>query len=317
MIESPVYLFCRYGILILLYTHYLQFCKPLTDAITILLINATVNIWCTLFKIYYTFVLQMEEQGNIEVHIEGMVDNHKLTPLDIDIDEVKEILVDIEAFLYPERNEKSKRPLISYRIEEGSAKHLFFLPITAALSFNGMIGEISSRNSIDFLDYKRAEIIEKFQKKAIAKNWEITITTSSSDKKILKINSATNYFNVAPDFIETEFYLYGEIYQEGGISPNLHITTKEYGKLTIAATKNQLTEGEKKLYRVYGVKVIGGKNLVENKLYDLKLTDYIEYNPVFNKNELNLLIKKAKPNLSKILNVDNWLDELRGGVVYE
>ena len=108
----------------------------------------------------------MEERGNIEVHIEGMVNNHKLTPLDVDIDEIKEILVDIEAFLYPERNEKSKRPLISYRIEEGSAKHLFFLPITAALSFNGMIGEISSRNSIDFLDYKRAEIIQKFQKKS-------------------------------------------------------------------------------------------------------------------------------------------------------
>jgi hypothetical protein len=30
----------------------------------------------------------MEERGNIEIHIEGMVDNHKLTPMDVDIDEI-------------------------------------------------------------------------------------------------------------------------------------------------------------------------------------------------------------------------------------
>ena len=106
----------------------------------------------------------MEERGNIEIHIEGMVDNHKLTPMDLDIDEIKEILVDIESFLYPERNDKNKRPLISYKIEEGSARHLFYVPITAALSLNGVIGEIDNRKSIDFLDFKRASIIEKFQK---------------------------------------------------------------------------------------------------------------------------------------------------------
>jgi hypothetical protein len=259
----------------------------------------------------------MEERGNIEIHIEGMVDNHKLTPMDVDIDEIKEILVDIESFLYPERNDKNKRPLISYKIEEGSAKHLFFVPITAALSLNGVIGEIENRKSIDFLDFKRASIIEKFQKKAKQKNWEITISTSSSDKKSLKIDNTTHYYNISPDYIETEFTLYGEIYQEGGINPNLHITTKEFGKLTISATKDQLLEGEKKLYKIYGVNAFGKRNLNDNKLFDLSLIKFIDYNPEFDRDELNLLIEKAKPNLSKIKNVDLWLNELRGGLVYE
>lgn len=258
----------------------------------------------------------MEERGNIEIHIEGMVDNHVLTPMDVDIDEIKEIIIDIETFLYPERTDKSKRPLISYKIEEGSAKHLFFVPITAALSMNGLIGEIQNRKSIDFLDYKRASIIEKFQKKARQKNWEITISTSSSDKKILKINNTTQYFNISPDFIETEFTLYGEIYQEGGINPNLHITTKEFGKLTVSATKDQLLEGDKKLYKIYGIKALGKRNLNDNKLFDLSLIQFIDYNPEFDKDELNLLIEKAKPNLSKIKDVDLWLSELRGGSVY-
>ena len=239
----------------------------------------------------------MEERGYIEIWIEGMVDNHKLTPMDVDIDEIKEILVDIEVLLYPERNEKSKRPLISYKIDEGSAKHLFYVPITAALSLNGVIGEIDNRKSIEFLDYKRAAIIEKFQKRAKLNNWEITISTSSTDKKSLKIDNTTHYFNVSPDFIETEFYLYGEIYQEGGISPNIHIITKEFGKLTISATKEQLLEGDQKLYKIYGVKASAEKNLNDNKLFDLTLIKFIDYNPEFDKDELNLLIEKAKPNL--------------------
>jgi hypothetical protein len=133
----------------------------------------------------------------------------------------------------------------------------------------------------------------------------------------LKIDNTTHYYNISPDYIETEFTLYGEIYQEGGINPNLHITTKEFGKLTISATKDQLLEGEKKLYKIYGVNAFGKRNLNDNKLFDLSLIKFIDYNPEFDRDELNLLIEKAKPNLSKIKNVDLWLNELRGGLVYE
>jgi hypothetical protein len=45
----------------------------------------------------------------------------------------------------------------------------------------------------------------------------------------------------------------------------------------------------------------------------LKLLNYIEYNPVFNRTELDILIERATPNLSKILDVDAWLNQLRGG----
>jgi hypothetical protein len=46
---------------------------------------------------------------------------------------------------------------------------------------------------------------------------------------------------------------------------------------------------------------------------DLKLLNYIEYNPVFNRTELDLLIERATPNLSKITDVDAWLNQLRAG----
>jgi hypothetical protein len=255
----------------------------------------------------------MEEKGYIEVKIEGNVGIKPLKPEDVDIAEIKDIISDVESFLYPGRAEKAERPHISYKIEDGSVKHFFHLPISAVLLFNGLTGEIASRNTIDFLDFKRAEIIDKFQKKALEKNFEITFTNSLSEAKTLIINKDTKYFNVAANFIETELILYGKINAEGGVNPNFHIETKEYGRLTVSATVDQLLEGEKRLYKFYGIRVSGKQSLLDGKPDDLKLLNYIEYNPVFNRTELDLLIERATPNLSKITDVDAWLNQLRAG----
>jgi hypothetical protein len=201
----------------------------------------------------------MEEKGYIEVKIEGNVGIKPLKPEDVDIAEIKDIISDVESFLYPGRAEKAERPHISYKIEDGSVKHFFHLPISAVLLFNGLTGEIASRNTIDFLDFKRAEIIDKFQKKALEKNFEITFTNSLSEAKTLIINKDTKYFNVAANFIETELILYGKINAEGGVNPNFHIETKEYGRLTVSATVDQLLEGEKRLYKFYGIRVLANK----------------------------------------------------------
>jgi hypothetical protein len=42
------------------------------------------------------------------------------------------------------------------------------------------------------------------------------------------------------------------------------------------------------------------------------LVDYIEYNPVFDKSELNLLIERAAKNWDDVKDVDAWLAEIRG-----
>ena len=259
----------------------------------------------------------MEEKGHILLKFEGQINGKPLKPLDVDISEIKEIISDIESFLYPTRSEKSDRPHISYKIEEGSALHKFFLPLTGVLFFNGLIGEVVNRKAIDFLDFKRAEIIEKFQRIAKERDLEITFSTSSTDSKELKITKDTNYFNVAQNYINSEFTLYGEVYQEGGMIPNFHINTKEFGKLTVSATKEQILEGEKRVYKIYGLKATGKLSLENMKPFDLKLEHFINYNPIFDKAELDILIAKATPNLSKIENVDNWLTQIRGGGLYE
>lgn len=254
----------------------------------------------------------MEETGYIQVTIEGKVNGVPIKPQDVDITEIKEIISDIETFLYPGRAEKADRPHISYKIEEGSARHLFYLPISSVLLFNGLTNEIANRGTTDFLDYKRSEIIEKFQRKAKEKNFEIGFSSSLSADKTLTITKETNFFNLAANYIDTEMVLYGKINSEGGNNPNFHILTNEYGRLTIEATEKQLLEGEKRLYKVYGVKVKGKQNLADGKPFDLKLIEYIDYNPVFDKSELDLLIARAASNWEEVKDVDAWLAEIRG-----
>lgn len=256
----------------------------------------------------------MEEQGYIEIKIDGRVGDQPLHPTDIDISKIKEIINDVETFLYPSRAEKADRPHISYKIEDGSARNLFFLPISGVLLFNGLVSEIRNRGNIDFLDNKRAEIIDKFQRRAAEHQLEISFSTSSSQEPILTINKETAYFKVAATYIETEFVLYGKVNEEGGNNPNFHLVTKEYGKLVISATEHQLLEGEKRLFKVYGVRAKGKQNLVDGKPYDLKLIDYITYNPNYDEHKLDLLIERASLNWNTVPNVDVWLDEIRGGI---
>jgi hypothetical protein len=255
----------------------------------------------------------VEEQGYIEVKIDGLVGNKPLKPIDVDIAEIKEIISDVETFLYPTRGEKAERPHISYKIEEGSARNLFYLPISGVLLFNGLTNEIKNRGNIDFLDNKRADIIDKFQRRASEKNFEISFYSSSGPESILTINKDTSYFKVAATYIETEFILYGKINEEGGNNPNFHLLTKEFGKLVISATEQQLLEGEKRLFKVYGIRARGKQNLSDGKPFDLMLIDYITYNPNYNEHKLDLLISKASEKWNTVPNVDEWLTEIRGG----
>lgn len=107
--------------------------------------------------------------------------------------------------------------------------------------------------------------------------------------------------------------MYGKINEEGGNNPNFHLLTKEYGKLIISATEQQLLEGEKRLFKIYGVRAKGKQNLEDGKPFDLKLIDYITYNPNYNEHKLDLLINRASVVWNPVTNVDLWLKQIRGG----
>lgn len=59
------------------------------------------------------------------------------------------------------------------------------------------------------------------------------------------------------------------------------------------------------------LKLEGRKNLSDGKFSDLKLIEFINYRPIFDKSLLEKVIERASVNLSKIKNLDSWIDGLK------
>jgi len=255
----------------------------------------------------------MDNKAYISIRIQGKNRlQQPIQPKDVDISDIREIISNVETFF---SKKQGKRPTISYQIKDGSVVHKFFTTVAIVASFNGIIAEVEARNSIDFLEKHQSNLITYLQKKAIKEDLNISLSNSSTNNKTLVINNESNFKKVESVWVQTELYLYGSIYDAGGLNkPNIHIKTEEYGNLTVSTTKEQLKGGESILYKTLGLKVSGKQNLQTDEIKDLFLFEFLEYNPVYDDEELNHLIKKASPQWNDVDDPDKWLNELRGYV---
>ena len=263
------------------------------------------------------FVLKnMEITGYISIIITGKTSDGDLNPKDIDISETKELLTDVEALLFPTKSEKDERPKVSYEVNEGSVKNMFFIPAARVIMFTALMSEVSKRGNIDLLEPKAAAVIDKWQRKSYLTGRQYAMTSSiSPDEVFVKINKESRFIAPQADWVNTSTYLYGRIFEEGGLSKvNLHILTERYGKLVVDATEEQLTNGTNKLFQVYGLWVKGKQNLQTGLLKDLVLIDFLTYQADYDELVLNKLIDKASENWKKVNDKDIWLSDIRGGV---
>ena len=257
----------------------------------------------------------MDTPDHISITITGKSATGILNPKDIDISETKELLTDVETLLFTSKAEKDDRPKVSYEVKHGSVKNIFFIPAAKAIMFTALMSEVGKRGNVDLLDPKAASVIDKWQRKSYQTGREYSIASSvSSDNSFLKINKDSQYIAPQTDWVNTSLYLYGKIFEEGGLNKiNLHILTDRYGKLVVNATEEQLTSGANKLFQVYGLWVKGKQNIQSGDLKDLILIDFLTYQADYNELALIKLIDKASKNWTKIKNKDSWLSDIRGG----
>lgn len=256
----------------------------------------------------------MEKIGNIEIRVVGKSGNIDLSPDNYDIKQIAALLQNIEDLLYP--NNKKDRPLISYSIQEGSVKHLFKTSIQTVISFSAILLQVSSHNSIDFLELKTARAFENIQKLSLQKNFEFQIKTSLSDNYELSITPKTKFIRTENLWVDAEFYFYGILKDAGGKSKaNIHIDTDDYGYIAIETGQVFLQEREENLlYKKFGVRASGKQNIETGEIdtKTLRLIELIDYNPKFDSEYLNKKIINAKGKW-KGIDADKWLNELRGG----
>lgn len=255
----------------------------------------------------------MEKIGKIEIKVVGKSGSMNLNPDNYDIKQIVAILQNVEDLLYP--SHKKDRPLITYDIKQGSVRHIFKTQLQHVIGFSAVLGQIQKHNSIDFLDLKTAKAIENIQYLSQQKDYEFQFSTSVTKDIEFIINPSTHFFRTENTWVEAELYFYGILKDAGGKSSvNIHLDTDDYGYLAIETGQEFLKEQtENLLYRRLGVRVSGKQNLETGEIdtTSLRLLELINYNPKFDSDYLNSLIKKAKKSW-KGINTDDWLKNLRG-----
>lgn len=256
----------------------------------------------------------MKKVGDIEIRVIGKSGNQNLSPDNYDIKHIATILKNIEDLLYP--NNKRDRPIITYDIQEGSVRHLFKTSIQAVIGFSAILTQVQANSSIDFLEIKTARAIENIQKLSLEKDYEFQIKTSFNEEYELTINPSTKFFRTENIWTDAEFYFYGILKDAGGKNKaNIHLDTIDHGYLSIETGEKFLKEREENLlYKKFGVRASGKQNIETGEIdtKSLTLLELIDYQPKFDNEYLNSLIKKAKSSW-KDINADDWLFNLRGG----
>lgn len=257
----------------------------------------------------------MEKIGFIEIKINGSKGNLNLSPDNYDIKEIISILENAENLLFP--GDKKDRPIISYKIEEGSVKHIFRTSIQYIIGFNAIIAQVNQVKNIDFLDLGTAKAFENFQEIAAKRNYVFSIKTSLDNSNEVKLDKSTRYFRTEAIWADAEFYFYGKVTNAGGKDKaNISVFTEEFGTMRIQTPISFLEQyHENLLYKTLGIRATGKQHSETGEIdtTSLKFVELIEYQPKYDGQYLKSLRDKAKKSWLGNINPDKWLSELRGG----
>ncbi len=256
----------------------------------------------------------MDKVGFIEINIKGSKGNLDLSPDNYDIREIISILENAEQLLYP--GDKRDRPTISYKIEEGSVRHILKTSIQYIIGFNAIIGQVNQVQNIDFLDLGTAKAFENIQDIATKRNYIFSIKTSLDNTNEVTIDKTTRFYRTEAIWADAEFYFYGKVTNAGGKDKaNIHVYTDEIGIVRIQTPISFLEKyDENLLYKTFGIRATGKQHSETGEIdtSSLKFIELVDYQPKYDAQYLKVLRDKAKKSWLDGISPDNWLNEIRG-----
>lgn len=257
----------------------------------------------------------MEKIGFIDIRITGSKGNLDLSPDNYDIREIISILENAENLLYP--GDKRDRPIISYKIEEGSVKHILKTSIQYIIGFNAIIGQVNQVQNIDFLDLGTAKAFENIQDIATKRNYVFSIKTSLDNTNEVRVDMTTRYYRTEAIWADAEFYFYGKVTNAGGKDKaNIHVFTDELGTVRIQTPISFLEQyHENLLYKRFGIRATGKQHSETGEIdtSTLQFIELVDYQPKYDEIYLKTLRDKAKKSWLGSIDPDKWLNEIRGG----
>lgn len=251
----------------------------------------------------------------IDIKIEGFRQGKQLRPDLLDVDEIVSLLSHARDFLFPEKGKD--RPRMSVTFKEGSAVLSLGVDAATALQAQAILAELNESHNLGLLKSKQVEAIEGIHKFVVEQDFVVVFGITEKLTEGLRIDRETKWVIPEEVWFDEELYIFGEIVDMGGKTyPNVHLDTKDFGTLTIAANKDMLSEDDQnRLYKRQQLRIRVKRNLQTGELKkgSAQLMEFVDFEEEASPDEyLDRLISASKPYMDKIEDPDQWLKKIRG-----
>ena len=111
--------------------------------------------------------------------------------------------------------------------------------------------------------------------------------------------------------VDSQDYIYGSIYDAGGVKPNIHIETTDGEKIKIQTKMEDISSIDGNfLYKPCGILVEFKENILTGERSEYKFKEIIKYNPKMSDSEKQDFLKRQQEWWEKIDNIEEKLEEL-------
>ena len=261
---------------------------------------------------------------SVEFLIRGKIEGVEITPETINLSLFNDFNQQVEDFIAGSVGGGGGRKLlldqVFPKIKPGSYCLRAEMTVPMLKTVEPEVKLLTQPQGISRMDDRRAGIIEKWQSKAKSYDdlqYELRVVRADeSFAHIVSIGTNTNFVRIQTNrWRKVDTYILGEIVDMGGENPNVHIRLVDTGASEIVSTdKNVLRNLQRNmLYENAVLRVVGEQNLDTRRYRNLRLLDFVDYNPHYDEGELKEFIEKGTEVWSGIPDASAWVRRLRGG----
>ncbi len=187
-------------------------------------------------------------------------------------------------------------------------------PIAAAPRLFADLRSLARGTSLDGIDPRRKEIMQRWQRAALQSGISIKVSAPMLDAPIAVTAASDFHADDADHWVTVERYIRGEIQDLGGATrANAHVKLPNGTTLTVTTEKDLLRNDKvNRLYKMAMLRIKAEFNLLTQELRNARLLEFIEYEPRVDEEALKRLISRGEEAWKDVPDPSAWVDDLRG-----
>lgn len=270
---------------------------------------------CYTFRIRLGKDVEELNKNSVKISISGKLDNKDINLRNTTIKDVQNLLEVADLIFSSADSDKIKPKEIPVEIINGSVAVITSNPYV----INAVQPEIRKlRESDNILQSKnsnfRKSISKAIEKYGNSSNLAFSISATGQDGVKEEIIIDKNHQIKIDDItilVDSQDYIYGSIYDAGGVKPNIHIETTDGERIKIQAKMEDISSIDGNfLYKPCGILVEFKENILTGERSEYKFKEIIKYNPKMSNSEKKDFLKRQQEWWEKIDNLEKKLKEL-------